>query len=444
MTPQPGALALLATLLAAVALVPAVSGAVVVVGPSEITSVGYECTINPVKCNVTLPTTDAYFNGFYETGSNHQAACWTAGQPTGAFTVDVSNTAATSPLEGSYQVTAKSPCGAGLFVGGALTAALKGAKLRDLAEVKYTVMRIAGDATLQMALQFDFDTNVEDASTTWQGRLVHLLPGSWADSAWEDIDAKTQGTWFRTAVTGAAPADWPAGLVRKACSLAQPCSWEEVQYSWPEGGLRNDAVAGTNIGVKAGSNWGVDFVGHVDKFIVNSTTFTFKSAKCGNGKYDAQAEECDGGALCNTDCACPTKYESDGAGGCSPKCGNKAVDEDEDCDGGASCNTDCTCPVKYESDGSAGCSPKCGNGILDDDEQCDGGVDCRDNCTCPPANGAPREADGKSPPGCQKKCGNGVIDFGEVCDKTDPNCQGNCSACKNKYRPNAAGLCVRV
>jgi fibro-slime domain-containing protein len=141
---------------------------------------------------------------------------------------------------------------------------------------------------------------------------------------------------------------------------------------------------------------------------------------CGDGKVDADHEECDDGKN-------DTEYGA--TSGCSPgckqaaRCGDGVVQTewDEECDDGAD-NLKETDPSKvYGGQCLATCvlSPYCGDGTVNGPETCDDGANdgtygtCNTDCTPAP------------------KCGDGDVqtDYGEECEPVmsdDPDCTSKC------------------
>ena len=133
-------------------------------------------------------------------------------------------------------------------------------------------------------------------------------------------------------------------------------------------------------------------------------------SNCGNGILDG-AEVCDDGNLvsgdgCDTSCAPEDAYTCSGAGPCTHRCGNGALDSNggysEICDDGNLASgdgcTNCAVDTSYSCvrvDNSANnpdvCTTLCGNGVLDPGEECDKEmhVSKRDRCMTSHVNPVP-------------------------------------------------------
>lgn len=90
---------------------------------------------------------------------------------------------------------------------------------------------------------------------------------------WTPMTDDLNGNWW---FTGAPQRD--------ACSIGDPCTWQEVLTAFPDAGI--DATRGAVI-LKAGSGW-AGFVGNVDALTVNDVTYDFDLTKddCKNGGWE--------------------------------------------------------------------------------------------------------------------------------------------------------------
>lgn len=169
---------------------------------------------------------------------------------------------------------------------------------------------------------------------------------------------------------------------------------------------------------------------------------------CGDGRR-ALDEMCEGGAYCNSSCACPDGMVPDWASrGCVSVCGDGKLAAGEECDSkdaDAHCVVStCQCQTGFEPDGKGKCTPRCGNGTLDPEELCDSGIKdshCLSTCqNCEPGFEPHPDEKGK----CRATCGNGRHDNGESCDFNldSANCTLRCG-CKDGWEadPNNAGHC---
>ena len=159
-------------------------------------------------------------------------------------------------------------------------AILQGTPLSTLDRLQYSGYRQSTDAgnNLAVALQFNVDYDLTDGSTGWQGRLVfepYLLGGggSVLEDVWQTWDAigGATGGWFSTG--NPVVNDLPA---LKPCTMATPCTWQEVIDAYPDIGVHASAGA---VLFKAGSGW-APFTGNVDQLIVGTpsgeTTYDFE------------------------------------------------------------------------------------------------------------------------------------------------------------------------
>eukprot|EP01105_Mastigella_eilhardi_P010724 TRINITY_DN2495_c0_g1_i11.p1 TRINITY_DN2495_c0_g1~~TRINITY_DN2495_c0_g1_i11.p1 ORF type:complete len:808 (+),score=89.13 TRINITY_DN2495_c0_g1_i11:2-2425(+) len=106
---------------------------------------------------------------------------------------------------------------------------------------------------------------------------------------------------------------------------------------------------------------------------------------CGNWRVE-NAESCDSGLGCTSNCSCGRGYKSVAAGtlavDCVPICGDAIVVSPEECDGGFGClSCKCNSLSSYDPPQPA-CGPACRNGVLDPGEECDSGEGCDDRCKC--------------------------------------------------------------
>lgn len=170
---------------------------------------------------------------------------------------------------GGFQITINST-GGGIFG----TYSFVGTRLDAITSLSYSTYREFGSSALAPSLQFDIDTNVLDANTSWQGRLVYepyythtVSTGVW--QTWNPLDNAGTGNWWFTGAPGNA-----------LCTINNPCTWSEVLADFPNIGIRS---AGANTGAiqfKAGGGWTGGFVGMVDAFSLGinnvDTTYDFE------------------------------------------------------------------------------------------------------------------------------------------------------------------------
>lgn len=178
----------------------------------------------------------------------------------------------TPPLgNGSAQLTVN---GTGRELFG--TFAFAGTRLDAITSLGYNTYRQSPSSSSAFApsLQLDIDTNVTDANTAWQGRLVYepyythpVTNGVW--QTWNPLDNAGTGNWWFSGAPGNA-----------VCPINNPCTWTELLTAFPNAGIRS---AGTNTGAtqfKAGGPWTNGFVGNVDAFSIGVsgvvTTYDFE------------------------------------------------------------------------------------------------------------------------------------------------------------------------
>ncbi|MFN3188579.1 MAG: Ig-like domain-containing protein [Candidatus Paceibacteria bacterium] len=149
-------------------------------------------------------------------------------------------------------------------------------RLSDVTALSYQTYRVSGDASLAPALQINIDNDLTDTNTNWQGRLVFepYHSGTVSTGTWQEWNTLTQSGWF-----------FSNGILASTsgCSMATPCTWDEVLTKFPNAGIH--ATLGA-VGFKAGSggSWANGFVGNVDKFVIGienattiqTTTFDFE------------------------------------------------------------------------------------------------------------------------------------------------------------------------
>ncbi len=176
----------------------------------------------------------------------------------------------TPPLGGgSAQLTVN---GTGGVIFG--TFAFAGTRLDAITSLAYSTYRASGGSALAASLQLDIDTNVTDANTAWQGRLVYepyythaVQTGVW--QTWNPLDNAGTGNWWFTGAPGNA-----------VCTINNPCTWSELRAAFPNAGIRSAGVNTGALQFKAGGGWSGGFVGSVDAFSIGinnvATTYDFE------------------------------------------------------------------------------------------------------------------------------------------------------------------------
>jgi hypothetical protein len=126
-----------------------------------------------------------------------------------------------------------------------------------------------GNNLIAPALQLDIDQDVADGNTAWQGRLVYEPyqngHATVVDGQWENQNALNGTWWFSN-----------SSAFGGHCPISSPCTLSTIEGFYPNIGIRN--VGGGGVSFKAGSGWTSTFVGNIDEFIFNDTTYDFDIA----------------------------------------------------------------------------------------------------------------------------------------------------------------------
>lgn len=140
--------------------------------------------------------------------------------------------------------------------------------LSAISSLSYSTFRSAGGPALAPSLQFDIDTDLTDANTSWMGRLVYepYYTQTVLDNTWQTWNTMTTGAnWWFSGAPG-----------NGSCSIGSPCTWAQVLAAFPNAGVRSGGVTQ----FKAGGGWN-GFIGNVDNFTINTPegniTFNFES-----------------------------------------------------------------------------------------------------------------------------------------------------------------------
>lgn len=154
-----------------------------------------------------------------------------------------------------------------------------GTRLDSITSLNYSTYRQSTDAgsNLAIALQFNVDYDLDDASVGWQGRIVFEpyqgIGGNVPVNTWQTWDAKS-GKWWGT------KASVPKNgiMIANPCVQASPCTWSMLLAAFPNIGIHSQYGA---IVLKAGSSW-AGFRGNADKLTIGvggaTTTFDFEEA----------------------------------------------------------------------------------------------------------------------------------------------------------------------
>jgi hypothetical protein len=197
------------------------------------------------------------------------------GQPSGSVTF-VTGPATPPAGTGSARMQLASAT-AGWFLG-SNNAVAAGTRLDVFSQLSYDTYRASVDAgnNLAIALQFNMDYDLTDATVTWQGRLVfepyQTSPGLVVQDVWQSWNAFTGNWWMSgNAIVGGVG-------VGQACPQASPCTLATILSNYPDAGIH--ATLGAIV-LKAGSGWN-GFDGHVDNLTVTvnavTTTYDFETA----------------------------------------------------------------------------------------------------------------------------------------------------------------------
>jgi hypothetical protein len=145
-----------------------------------------------------------------------------------------------------------------------------GTYLRDITELRYNSYQNNNANTVVAAsFQFDVDYDLNDASNTYQGRLVFepYQSGTVMQNAWQEWDVLA-GNWYGTRtsviVNGA--------TVSNPCVQASPCTTAQILTAYPNLGLRNSP--NNLLLFKAGGPWAPGFDGNVDALTIRVNNAT--------------------------------------------------------------------------------------------------------------------------------------------------------------------------
>ena len=154
----------------------------------------------------------------------------------------------------------------GVFIG---TQTISNTKFSSITQLQYStyIKSPANNPDVTPALQFNIDYDLDDANTSWQGRLVFepsLTGAPVVSSTWQTWDPTTGAGWWATGSPG-----------NGSCTGGSPCTWAEVLSNWPNAGIQAGALSGTFI--KAGGGWTGGWTGNVDALVIGigSDEFTF-------------------------------------------------------------------------------------------------------------------------------------------------------------------------
>jgi CSLREA domain-containing protein len=161
------------------------------------------------------------------------------------------------------------------------TAGYGGTRMDEITDLRYSSYQNTLDPNYAISLQFDIDYDQNDAANAYAGRLVfepYLSPaqGAVQQNVWQPWNALA-GKWYGTRTT--VTVNNVAG-VAQPCQPASPCTWAQVLASFPNAGVRVNALSA--ILFKAGGPWAPNFDGNVDAFQIGingaNITYDFEPA----------------------------------------------------------------------------------------------------------------------------------------------------------------------
>jgi len=155
-----------------------------------------------------------------------------------------------------------------------------GTHLSQFTSLRYDTYRQTADAgnNLAISLQFNLDYDLNDANTSYQGRLVFepyltaggtVVQGAW--QSWDALAGKWWGTRSSVVVNNA--------TVPNPCLQSAPCTWGQLIAAFPNAGVHLTYGA---VVLKAGSGW-PGFRGNADHLTVgvdgSDVTYDFEPAR---------------------------------------------------------------------------------------------------------------------------------------------------------------------
>jgi hypothetical protein len=149
------------------------------------------------------------------------------------------------------------------------TAAFKGTRLDAFTTLTYSDYTPSTSTDHALVLQFDFDTDLTDADTTYQNRLSSLADGAVVHDVWHAHDALTDH-WYWSSPSADAT----------HCDQAHPCTWAQAKAIWPNGGVRSAPSVPGILLFRAGGPYAGGLDVSVDAFTVgisgNNQIFDFE------------------------------------------------------------------------------------------------------------------------------------------------------------------------
>lgn len=161
-----------------------------------------------------------------------------------------------------------------------LTQQYAGTRLDAITQLQYSAYQInPANPQVTLTLQFDVDFNLNDADTSFQGRVVYepsvngITP---QQGMFQTFDA-TNGKFYFSRT--------PPGAATNPCTQASPCTRAQVLAAFPNAGIRFVAAGAPNNGIlaiMAGGPVAGGFTGNVDALVVGinnvNTVFDFEAA----------------------------------------------------------------------------------------------------------------------------------------------------------------------
>lgn len=156
-----------------------------------------------------------------------------------------------------------------------------GTRFSNITNLQYSSYRSSADGgnNLSITLQFDTDYDMNDTTTTWQGRVVFepyfTFPGGVLQNTWQTWNPMTGYWWMSgTPIVNNAAAT-------PQCPQATPCTWTQLNTYYPNAGIRRSVGW---VHLKAGGPT-PGFDGNADALTIgvsgNNTTYDFEPGTTG-------------------------------------------------------------------------------------------------------------------------------------------------------------------
>jgi hypothetical protein len=156
----------------------------------------------------------------------------------------------------------------------------RGIRLGRITKLQYSSHQTSANAAVAPSLQFDVDSDLTDATTGYQGRLVYepyMDPSNTIQQGqWQTFDVLSPTARFYGSGDGN-----PARPFSNACPQSNPCTLAQILTQFPNIGIRE--AAGSRLLFRAGGPWNSPFTGYVDKFELGistgNVTFDFEPSR---------------------------------------------------------------------------------------------------------------------------------------------------------------------